>query len=237
MSKKLIIMTAAAGLLSFAGAFVVAWLTQPKIVVSTQDIESTAVAVSGKETEGILASPGVGAVSRAGFNGGTRKKSLTEKDLKRLVYEVREKIEEYHNKLQNLELKEQRLQLSQDFLKKDIEELNRLQVELASTITTIKKERKKLNDQQIKIGVNEENNLRLIAATYDKMDTESAGRILADMTKMQEMDGISGFDDAVKILHYMKARTRGKVLANLSSTHSTLAAVFSRKLKLVVEKE
>ena len=48
---------------------------------------------------------------------------------------------------------------------------------------------------------------------------------------------VSGFEDAVKILYYMTARTRGKVLANLSSSHSTLAAVFCQKLKLIVEKE
>ena len=236
MSKKIII-TGVAGLLSFAGAFGFAWFTQPKPVVQAQDTESGEAAGSKQGAEDRLAAPGGSARGQVSSSSSEIKKAITQEELKGLVFEVRGKIEEYDYKLKDLKTQEQRLQISQNVLKDDIKELNDLRIELASIVATIKEEQNKLTEQQVKIGKNEESNLQRIAATYDKMDTESAGKILADMTTMKGMDGNSGFDDAIKILYYMTDRTRGKLLASLAETQSNMAAVFCQRLKLIVEKE
>ena len=74
------------------------------------------------------------------------------------------------------------------------------------------------------------NNLISIAATYDKMEPEPAGIILASIS--QARDGSS--DDAVKILHYMGDRTKGELLAGLAGSEPELAAYFCKKLKQIV---
>ena len=68
--------------------------------------------------------------------GGTIKRNLSEIQLKSLIFEVRENIKAYKAKLTDLEVREERLQIAQTMLKQDIEELGKLRIELASTVTT-----------------------------------------------------------------------------------------------------
>ncbi len=51
-------------------------------------------------------------------------------------------MQDYDKKLDNLKVREQRLQLTQDILKQDIEKLNNLQIELASMTANIKSEQR-----------------------------------------------------------------------------------------------
>ena len=238
MSKKLIIMTAAAGLVSFAGAFVFAWLTKPSPAIHPDRSEQPAVA--GGETEPGPPQPQAGEAGAFGEVSETMKKVMTEKQLKNLVHDVREKIQEYDNKLLALKVREQRLQMAQDELKKDIEKLGTLQIELASIIANLKSERDKLMKSRLEIAQLEKANLLSIAATYDKMDVSGASKILTnmcagiDLSKMQDSEGGS-FDDAVKILHYMTERTTAKVLAELVNTEPKLAALLCQRLKQITE--
>ncbi len=253
MSKKLIIMTAAAGLVSFAGAFAFTWLTRKPAPSQGQSPALNQSVLAGQETDPRWQQAGLGAGSsalgsrKAGSGAGTdsvvgvqggMKKTMTEKQLKSLVYEVREKIREYNNKLQSLEVQEQRLQMAADMIKKDVEELNKLQIELTSAVAGLKRERDKLLKSRIEVAKAEKVNLISIAATYDKMDAASAGKILTNMSQMQtgELGGDS-FNDAVKILHYMTARTKAKLLAELVTSEPKLAAVLSRRLKQIVEEQ
>ena len=171
---------------------------------------------------------------------GTMKKTAMEKQFKRLVYEVRQKMQEYDDKLQSLELRERRVQMAQDVLRKDIEELNNLRIELATTVAGLKSERDKLLKSRIDIAKAEKNNLMSIAATYDKMESARASKILTDMSQMPKSesggDGHS-FDDAVRIVHYMTARTRAKLLAALSTSEPKLAAILCQRLKRITEQE
>ena len=238
MSKKLIIMTTAAGLLSFAGAFVFAWLTKPSPAIRPDGSEQPALA-DGETEPGPLQLQ-AGAMGIAGVVSETMEKAMTEKQLKNLVHDVREKIQEYNNKLLGLKVREQRLQVAQDELKKDIEKLSSLQIELASIIANLKNERDKLLKSRIEIAQTEKVNLLSIAATYDKMDVSGASKILTnmcagiDLDKMQDSEGGS-FDDAVKILHYMTERTKAKLLAELATSEPSLAAVLCQRLKQIVE--
>ena len=143
-----------------------------------------------------------------------------------------------------LGVQERRLQVAQDVLKEDIESLNTLRIELASTIANLKSERDKLLKSRLEIDQTEKTNLVSIAATYDKMDVSGASKILTNMCGKQntsEMQAVgagnvsSSFDDAVKILHYMTERTKAKLLAELATSEPALAAAMCKRLKQIVE--
>ncbi|MHC4171482.1 MAG: hypothetical protein ACYTBX_14575 [Planctomycetota bacterium] len=238
MSKKLIIITAAAGLISFAGAFIVGWLTKPSPPSRPDELSQPTLA--GAEAELELLEPEVGTMDTVVAPSGTMKKAMTERQLKTLVYEVREKVREYNNKLQGLEVREQRLQVAHDVLNKDIEDLNNLRIELASIIASLKEERDNLLKSRIEITNTEKANMVSIAAAYDKMEVTSAGKILNSMCMGQMQDGEvdsggSSFDEAAKILHYMTERTKAKLLAELATSEPKLAAALSRRLKQIIE--
>ena len=98
--------------------------------------------------------------------------------------------------------------------------------------------RDKLLKTRVDIDKAEKDNLVSIAATYDKMDPISAGKILSTMCTKQSADvgeGSSGFYDAVKILHYMTERTKAKVLAELVTSEPQLASLLCQRLKRVSE--
>ena len=166
---------------------------------------------------------------------------MTEMQLKNLIQDVREKMQEYSNRLQALAVRERRLQVTQDVLKEDIENLNSLRIELASTIANLKSERDKLLKSRLEIDQTEKVNLVSIAATYDKMEVTGASKILVNMcgtqdtSTMQHNETGSSFNDAVKILHYMTERTKAKLLAELASSEPDLAAALCQRLKQIVE--
>ena len=242
MSKKFIIITALAGFVSFGGAFVFAWLTPPSRVSLPDGSELPALA-DDKSGPGLpqTQASAAGTVAAASV---PMTKAMTEQQLKNLVQEVREKMQEYNNRLLALGVRERRLQLTQDVLKKDIENLNTLRIELASTIANLKSERDKLLKSRLEIDQTEKTNLVSIAATYDKMDVTGASKILTNMCAAQDTSEIqsaeagnvsSSFDDAVKILHYMTERTKAKLLAELATSEPALAAALCKRLKQIVE--
>jgi predicted metal-dependent hydrolase len=160
---------------------------------------------------------------------------LSEKQLENLIYEVRNKIQEYKDKLKSLELQEERIQIAEETLRNDIEKLNQLRSELSIIVSNIKNEQDKLQKSKIEIAGTETTNLRAIASTYNRMDPTSASNILLNMTKMQTVNGQAGMEDVVKILHYMEDRNKANLLAELSTSEPKLAAVLCQKLKKIVE--
>jgi hypothetical protein len=230
VSKKFILLTLLLGLVSFAGTFAFVWFTtQSRQKASAK--EQAEQAISKPESEV--------AFSQKTPNYEPSTKYLTEQQLNNLIHELRNKIQDYDKKLENLKVREQRLQLTQDILKQDIEKLNNLQIELASITANIKSERDKLIKTRLEINQTETNNLASIAATYDKMDPSSASVIISNMCTSadsgKENAGKSSSDDAVKILYYMGDRTKAKLLAELSTNKPELAADLSRRLKQIVE--
>jgi len=231
VNKKLIIITGVVGLVGFAGMFAFAWLT--KTTPQTQNYEAEQATPARQQADLKLAPPQMLTTSSLAAVDSKMKKAMTEKQLKSLVYEVRERIQEYDHKLKAFKIREQRLQTAQETLKTDIEELNNLRIELASTVARLKGEQDKLLKSRVEIAKTEKNNLISIAATYDKMDSVSAGKILTNMSQAQ--DGSD--NDAVKILYYMSERTKAKVLASIAETEPTISAYFCQKLKQIIEKE
>ena len=224
MSKKLLIITAILGLAGFAGMFAFAWFTKPAPVAQvTEDNPSKGGLISGEPQVPEL-------TDAAGFDV-TLQKTLTEKQLKSLIYEIRDKIRKYDDKLEGLKIREQRQQVAHESLKQDIDRLNILQVDLASTIAQLKSEQDKLLKGRIEVATNEKKNLISLAAAYDKMDSTSAGKILTDISRGQS----EGAADAVKILYYMTERTKAKVLASIAETEPAISAYFCQKLKEITE--
>jgi flagellar motility protein MotE (MotC chaperone) len=225
-------MIVSAGLLSFLAAFVLAWFTQKASPSQPADKLGVTDAVTTD-----MASLDLERVQKGKSAGTSDERVLTEKQLKSLIYDVREKMLGYNNKLDELELREQRLQVAQDVLKQDIEKLDSLRIDLASMVANLKEERDKLLKERIRINQAEKANFISVAATYDKMDPASASQILTNMSKITEQTSgqSNGLDEAVKILHYMTERTKAKVLAELVASEPKLAAAFCRQLKQVTE--
>jgi len=227
VSKKHMILIAAAGILSFAVAFGFSFLTSKKAaVVGSAEAEAAGAAEQAESEK----------YEQVGGEALYGEKGLTEKQLKRLVYDAKERIREYEYKLKELQLREQRLQTAQDVLKEDIDKLNNLRVDLASMVTTLKEERDKLIKSRIMVEEAEKTNLVSIAATYDRMDAASASQIFSNMSKMGTA-GAGGVDEVVKILFYMAERTKAKVLAEMVGSEPQLAAVLSQRLKTISETE
>lgn len=229
MDKKKIIITALAGLLSFAlffaGSF---FFLGGKAVGTAQAQDANSPAADGSMTtrsdtadsQSELQIPQVGASD-----------SAAEKQTKELVYDLRQKMDEYNEKLKSLDVEQKRLQAARGQLEQDVEKLEKLRADLAGSINSLKSERDRLLKTRIEIGDLEKKNLLTIAASYDKMDGTSAGKILANMSQAQN----GSANDAVKILYYMGERTKAKVLASLADTEPAMAAYFSQKLKTLTE--
>lgn len=234
MNRKLIIIAAGVGLVSFAGAFATGWLTGPSAAMGSAGAPPN----DAQAGPPALPSPGTPAPILTTAPSETATRTMTEQRLKDLIGEVRQKIQEYDQRLQDLDREEQRLQIAQQTLNKDIETLNNLRVELAATVADLKSEREMLRKAQVEIAETEKSQLIAIAAAYDKMDPAPASEILVNMAAGQSRNGVSGgnavtIDDAVKILHFMQDRTKAKVLAELVATEPALAAQLCQKLKQV----
>jgi hypothetical protein len=229
--KKIIIL-AAAGLLSFSISFAVMWFITP----AEPAVEVTdAGAAVGQSQEGISQFPLLADIS-AESAASEASRGMSEQQLENLIYEVRNKIQLYKDKLKSLELQEERIQIAEATLREDIEKLNQLRAELSIIVANIKTEQDKLQKSRVEIENTETTNLRAIASTYNRMDPSSASNILLNMTKMQTVNGQAGMEDVVKILHYMEDRNKANLLAELSNSEPQLAAVLCQKLKKIVEK-
>ncbi|HUV41507.1 MAG TPA: hypothetical protein VMW23_06955 [Sedimentisphaerales bacterium] len=226
MSKKFIIIAGAVAVTSFAGTFLFGWLTKPAPSpppVASQPA-STPIDTFAEPAQ----------VQAAGPVQTPPSKVPSEKKLRELVYDLQQKMQDYNNNLQDLQLREQRLKVAHETLKKDINRLENLRLELASTVAALRQQQQELAKTKVDITQIEKNNLVSIAATYDKMDSSSAGKILVNISKTNT-DTSNGIDEAAKILYYMSERTKAKLLAELAGSEPKLAAVLCQQLKKVVQ--
>jgi hypothetical protein len=238
VNRKLILIAAALGLVSLAGGFATGWLTRPPAALGeTGPTDGAGAGQPSSPTQGIPAPLMPSPLTTAPDPTGTR--ALTEQQLKELIYQVRERIQEYDRKLLELEKEKERLQTAQQTLKKDIETLDRLRMDLAVSAAGLKGERDALLKTRIEIEQVEKTNLMAIAAAYDRMDAARAGEIFKSMVQGPTANGTTqtaNADDAVKILRFMQERTKAKVLAEMAAADPALAADLSQRLKQVIER-
>jgi flagellar motility protein MotE (MotC chaperone) len=231
VNKKRIIMMAVAGVVSFSAAFgVSSFLGKGSAGTGDVNTPPEAGSVASASGEGLFPLPQQQPAASED------KKALIEKQLSGMVYDVREKMRQYETKLEELQQQEGRIKVAEDTLKKDVEQLDNLRVELSTKVASLKDEREKLLASRVKVAQTEKANLVSVAATYDKMDAASASKIMINMSKMTEQGQAgSGLEEAVKILYYMTDRTKAKVLAEMVTTEPKLAALVSGKLKKITE--
>ncbi|MHC4211804.1 MAG: hypothetical protein ACYSWP_00390 [Planctomycetota bacterium] len=234
---KKIIIPASIGLVSFAGFFVFGWLSVPD-TTSGPNIQSNGIA-QDQQRESVPKPPWLGLENPEAIYqvAESEKMAMTRSQLKSLIDDVREKTLEYDTKIQRLELRKQRLELVQNDLNADIEKLDKLREELSSLTAGLRAEHDKLLKTRVEINNNEKTNLIAIAATYDAMDSASAGKILSSIcaSGSSQNHKLKNMDDAVKILYYMTERTKAKLLAEMVTSEPKLAAVLCQRLKRITE--
>ncbi|OHB56487.1 MAG: hypothetical protein A2Y07_09180 [Planctomycetes bacterium GWF2_50_10] len=222
MSMKQALIIAVVCVVCFGASFMIAWITRP--APSTSHEPNVPAATEAND-------PFINAISGASLNSEdpTLSKTLTEKQLKLLVQNLRARIEEYDTKLQDLSAREHQLQVSRVAFQSDVNELNRLRVELASASSQVKAQKQELADYQTKITTDELANLKRTATIYDKMDSTSASKILISLCKSKQID------DAVKIINYMSERSAAKVIGEIGTAEPQIAADIVQAIKRLKE--
>ena len=221
MSIKQAIIIAMVCLVCFGASFGIAWMSRPA--------PQAAHAEEAKPAE--ANDPFEAAMNASSVNpeDPMLSKTLTEKQLKILVQNLRGKIEEYDTKMADLGAREQQLQLSRQAFAADVNELNQIRVDLVSSAAEIKRQKKELDEYQVKIKDDEAVNLKRTATIYDKMDSSSSSKIMINMCKSNQIN------DAVKLINYMTERTAAKVLGEIATAEPQIAADMCQGLKRLKE--
>ena len=137
----MLIIIVVAGLVSFGGTFAAGWFTKSKEPV-TADTEN--LADETQNTDPVEMTSAIGSLQQPA------KLSMAEREMKSLIFDLREKSNEYNEKLRVMENDQKRLEATRTQIKADIEELNTLRMELADTVVKIKSEKDKLEKTRIK---------------------------------------------------------------------------------------
>lgn len=152
--------------------------------------------------------------------------ALTDTELRTMIRELRLKMEIFRTKEEEQARRKKHIMIAEEDLKKQIQELEKLRLALIPIVQDIRKEQQDMEATRTRFTAEEEKNLKSDAGTYDVMSVESAAKIFAVWcagTQEQE-------DHAVKILYYMQARSRAKLLAAMDPK---IAAPLSERLKTI----
>jgi flagellar motility protein MotE (MotC chaperone) len=151
--------------------------------------------------------------------------------LEGLIKDLRARIAEYDRKALKLAERERRIATAEGNLQRRAKELEKLRMQLASPLTSLRSALAEYEAQMVTVRQTEKANFQQIAATYDKMESESAASIFTGMCEKKR----NQFDDVVRILHYMSERTSAKVLSAMATTDAKTAADLTTGLQKVRE--
>ncbi|MBN2512620.1 MAG: hypothetical protein JXB18_06750 [Sedimentisphaerales bacterium] len=229
MKKIHIILLLTAGLLSFGSAFGVSfWLKKSRAVPADQtdaQNQGNSAQASDNPTENTVLDS-LMARSQAADDLG-----MSETQLKNLIFDIRQKMQEYNDKQKTLEQEKQQIEITRQTLQEEIEQLNQIQEKLNLSLLALKDKEKAIQNSVVEIETMERTNFQRIAGTYDKMDPAQAGKILATMVTNNQIP------DAVKILYYMNERSAGKLLGEVGTNAPEVAAALSLQLKRIREEK
>ncbi len=203
--KKQLILLLAVAVGSFGVAFLVTYLIGGKAVAPPQpvgQVGSAAVTLQG----GVMP-----------------QKARLDDLIKQLQYEIAE----YRRKKRQLNEWEHQLRIARQDLEQQVRELEDLRVQLVAPLNSLKEALGELRMSRIQVGKEERDNLKRVAAVYDKMDSSASSKIFGEMCKSNRMD------DAVKLLNYMSERPVAKLLAEMPD--KALVAKLSEKLGKIRE--
>ncbi|MFC1652704.1 hypothetical protein ACFL3F_03185, partial [Planctomycetota bacterium] len=164
---------------------------------------------------------------------------MEEKQLRDLVRTVKERISDYETKLEGLKQEEQRLKTAHAGIQEDLEKLSELRVEVAAAVAELKRQRVAMEQTRIRIEDSEKANLLTTAKTLEQMK-DAAAPLIVNICQSPSLDpeaksGETGTSYAVKLIHLMDQKTRGKLFAALVELEPDLAGALSQKLKLIID--
>ena len=230
MNKKRIIIIITSAIISFSGAFIVTMMlkkynpNKAQAQISSQEqVKEQESNADSQESAGIK----LDMTSRKS----ELQKSLSEKQLQNLIYDVREKIKENESQKQHLDEQEKRLHIVQGSLQQEIDNLNSLKVELTSTLSSLKQQQQNLENTIIEISEMEKQNIKTIAKRYNMMDVAYASKIMINMVTNNQLN------DVVKILYYMGERESAKLLGQIGQEQTAVAAQLCKSMQRLKENE
>lgn len=223
MKKLHLLILIATGILCFAAAFGISWHLKKKQAANLPQPD----AASAGEKPPAAPQTGPSYLQAASFEDSSL--GLSERQLQSLIEDIRARMQEYRSKEQELAQEEQRIQMTHQTLQEEIDRLNHLRAKLAVLAQEVEEKQQQLQNSLLQIETLEQANFQRLAATYDKMDTTQAARILGTMAAGPQSA------DAIKILYYMSERTTAKVLGEIGSSQPELAAMINLKLKRIQE--
>ena len=150
--------------------------------------------------------------------------AMKRQELQTLITELRLKLDNCRTKEKELAESEKRNKIAEEVLKKQAQELEKLRLGLIPALQRYQEIKKEAETSQIRITVEEDKNIKLLAGRYDAMDSDGAAKILTDLWTGSQQDL------AVKILYYMQARSAAKVLAAVSASKTKGAAELAARL-------
>ena len=227
MKKIHLLILIGAGILSFLFSFGASWFMKknqpvlPPEPAKTQTENPQAASASGSLM------PVPKALNAAEMD--SLPQGLSERELENLIQDIRGRMQEYRSKEKKLSEEAERIQLAHQSLQEEIDRLNQLRNKISVLTQTLDEKEQAYKKTLLQIETIEQSNFQRLAATYDKMETTQASRILANMAAGSQSQ------DAIKILYYMTERTAAKVLGEIGTTQPDLAAMISIKLKRVQE--
>jgi flagellar motility protein MotE (MotC chaperone) len=224
MKKIHLLILITTGILCFGLSFGIGWhLKKKRLAIPPQP----PAASSTESSSAIDVTSGPSYLQAASIDEYTP--GLSERQLQNLIEDIRERMREYRSKQKQLAQEEQRIQLSHQTLQEEIDRLNQLRVKLAALAQNLEQKQQQLQQSILQIESIEQANFQRLAATYDKMDTTQAARILGAMAAGPQSA------DAIKILYYMSERTAAKVLGEIGAAQPETASMISLKLKRIQE--
>ena len=158
-----------------------------------------------------------------------RGETLTEKQMKSLIIDLKQRRKEYDDRDDQLSRWEENLKVTEATLKKDLKELEDLRLKIVTSMADFKIHKKLLDDSILEIEQVERDNLIWRASVYDKMDSVAASKIFLDMSKNDQLQ------DAAKVLHYMTERNAAKLLAEIANKDSEITSALNLELKRIKE--
>ncbi|HET6427275.1 MAG TPA: hypothetical protein VFJ30_02610 [Phycisphaerae bacterium] len=218
LSKKRIVILAAVLVVSFGLSFLLSlWLGPRPAPAAGAAMQPVAAGAGGPPPEVAILLPGPDAVKIA----------PRELQLNELVKELQFERQRLRTKAEELAKREKQIEMVMEDLNRSAEELETLRLKLLGPLNGLKEARVELEQTRVRIRLEEMANLKKMAKSYDVMDADGGGKILAEMCSGGQED------DAVKLLYYMKERSAAKILSAL--TDQALAARLTEKLKRITK--
>ncbi len=225
LTKKRIIILAAALTGSFLITFLITWLFAPVPQAGgTEQVESAESVNPAAQTNTELLQIKTELLT-AQLPDEQIRLQMKESQLDELITELRIQLQKLQKREDMLIEHEKRIQMAEQILAERAKGLTELSAQLVGPMEDLKNTLDELKKNRIIIAQNEVTNLKRVAAVYDKMGTDSSSEILAEMCSGNKVD------EVVKILRYMSERIVANLLAEMPDR--SLAAELTAKMKTI----